>query len=440
MILIADDDMAIRASLSLVLRRGGYQDVQAVATPEATVEAVRRSRPDLLIMDMNYSSSTGGQEGIELLRKVKVLAPDLPVILISAWGSIPLAVEGMRYGASDFITKPWNNALLLSRVATVLELSKGKPQEQSEPVFDRSGIIGHSPALESVLATVSRIAATDASVLILGENGTGKELIAEAIHRNSQRRNRPFVKVNLGGIPAGLFESEMFGHRKGAFTGAVADRAGRFECADGGTIFLDEIGELDLSAQVKMLRVLQEHTFEPLGSSRSRTVDVRVVSATNAPLQQMVADRTFREDLFYRLNLITVTLPPLRERREDIPLLVSHFAAEVCGSTRKSPVRFSPEALAALREYNYPGNIRELKNIVERTILMSQQDGLVSLSDLPVEVREPASSSGALGSLERKAVEDAISRHGGNLTQAAADLGITRQALYRRMAKYGIDR
>ncbi len=259
-------------------------------------------------MDMNFSHATSGEEGLELLQKVKILRPEVPVILITAWGNIDLAVKGMRAGATDFITKPWNGHVLLERVKTAIELNTNINSQQSTPTKNRfPGIIGHSPALLKVLETVDRIAPTNASVLILGENGTGKELIAEAIHRNSKRSTGPFIKVNLGGISQSLFESEMFGHRKGAFTGAVNDRDGRFKVANNGTIFLDEIGDLDMASQVKLLRVLQEHTFEPLGDSRPVSVDIRVVSATNAPLSQMVAERNFREDLFYRLNRITRT-------------------------------------------------------------------------------------------------------------------------------------
>lgn len=328
MILVVDDDSAIRLSLKMLLTRAGHEVVTA-STPTEALEIVRSTAPELIMLDMNFSRFTTGDEGLMLLRQIKVFRPEVPVILMTAWGSIPLAVSGIHAGAFDFITKPWDNRVLIQRIATALELN-GQAGPKEDSGFDRSFIIGHSAALMNVLDTIERIAKTDASVLIMGENGTGKELIAEAIHHNSRRASRPMVKVNLGGISQSLFESEMFGHRKGAFTGAVADREGRFSLADGGTIFLDEIGELDLNSQVKLLRVLQEHTFEMLGDSRPRKVDVRVVCATNADLAAMVKDRTFREDLFYRINLITVTLPPLRERPEDIPSLVDHIANKVC--------------------------------------------------------------------------------------------------------------
>ncbi|MDE6394688.1 MAG: sigma-54 dependent transcriptional regulator, partial [Duncaniella sp.] len=301
MILVVDDDSTIRLSLKILFTRSGYEVAEA-SSPAQAMEIVRGTAAlSLVMLDMNFSRSTTGEEGLTLLRQIKIFRPQLPVILMTAWGSIPLAVKGIHAGAFDFITKPWDNRVLLQRVATALELNA--VTEASAEHFDRSFIIGRSPALMNVLDTVERIARTDASVLIMGENGTGKELIAEAIHRNSRRASRPMVKVNLGGISQSLFESEMFGHRKGAFTGAVADREGRFAMADGGTIFLDEIGELDLNSQVKLLRVLQEHTFEMLGDSKPRKVDVRVVCATNADLAAMVRERTFREDLFYRINL-----------------------------------------------------------------------------------------------------------------------------------------
>lgn len=440
MILIVDDDKAIRASLSLVLRRSGHDDVKAVGSPQEALDVVRMCAPRLILMDMNFTAMTSGEEGLELLRKVKVLMPEVPVILITAWGSIPLAVEGMRYGAMDFITKPWDNRALLRSVDTALELSASHGDD-ALPASGKQlhpGIIGDSPQLRRVLDVVGRIAATDASVLVLGEDGTGKELIAEAIHRNSRRASRPFVKVNLGGVSTSLFESEMFGHRKGAFTGAVSDRVGRFEMADGGTIFLDEIGDLDMASQVKLLRVLQEHTFEPLGDSRPRRVDIRVVSATNAPLEEMVANRTFREDLYYRINLITVTLPPLRERREDIPQLVRYFAACSASDNSIAVPKFSAEAMDILKGLPYPGNIRELKNLVERTMLVASKP-LIDVCDLPPEALR-AESTGNLENIERQAVADALRRHDGNLSQAAADLGVTRQTLYRRMAKYGLGR
>ena len=448
MILIIDDDSAVRSSLSFMLKRAGYE-VKTAPGPREAMDIVRAEAPALILMDMNFTLSTTGEEGLTLLKQVKVFRPDVPVILMTAWGSIQLAVQGMQAGAFDFITKPWNNAALLQRIETALELTaapKEVPEEQTT-ALNRSHIIGKSKGLMEVLNTVARIARTNASVLITGESGTGKELIAEAIHINSQRVKQPFVKVNLGGISQSLFESEMFGHKKGAFTDASADRIGRFEMANKGTIFLDEIGDLDPSCQVKLLRVLQDQTFEVLGDSRPRKVDVRVVSATNADLRKMVSERTFREDLFYRINLITVKLPSLRERREDIPLLARHFAdrqAEINGLPR---TEFSADALNFLSRLPYPGNIRELKNLVERTILVSGKPTL-DASDFdaqylrpnePVKASDASSLAGmTLDEIERQTILQALDRHKGNLSQVAMTLGISRAALYRRLEKFNI--
>lgn len=449
MILIIDDDSAVRSSLSFMLKRAGYE-AQTVPGPREAMDVVRAEAPSLILMDMNFTLSTTGEEGLTLLRQVKIFRPDVPVILMTAWGSIQLAVQGMQAGAFDFITKPWNNAALLQRIETALELtavgSKDVQEEQSE-TLNRSHIIGKSQGLTEVLNTVARIARTNASVLITGESGTGKELIAEAIHINSQRVKQPFVKVNLGGISQSLFESEMFGHKKGAFTDATTDRVGRFELANKGTIFLDEIGDLDPSCQVKLLRVLQDQTFEVLGDSRPRKTDIRVVSATNADLRKMVSERTFREDLFYRINLITVKLPALRERREDIPLLARHFAdrqAEINGLPR---TEFSADALNFLSRLPYPGNIRELKNLVERTILVSGKptldasdfDAQYLRHDKPVKASDSSSLAGmTLDEIERQTILQALDRHKGNLSQVAMTLGISRAALYRRLEKFNI--
>lgn len=451
MILIIDDDPIVRSSLSLLLKRAGYE-TEAVASPEAALEFVRHISPDLMLMDMNFSLTTKGEEGLELLQKVQVFCPRVPVILITAWGSISLAVRGMKGGAFDFITKPWDNRQLLKSVETALDLKTRHsvadlPQTRREldDQYDFSFIIGQSKALTDVLSTVARIADTNASVLITGESGTGKELIAEAIHKNSSRRKQRFVKVNLGGVSQSLFESEMFGHRKGAFTDAQADRTGRFELADKGTIFLDEIGELDTTCQVKLLRVLQDQTFEVLGDSTPKKVDVRVVSATNADLPQMVREKTFREDLFYRINLIQVHLPALRERKEDIPLLAQFFADRQSAQNRLPSISFTADAFELLQSLPFPGNIRELKNLVERTILVSrkrriQADDLRSQTTLTeiIPVTHNIGQPMTLDNLEAQTIRSAIEQHNGNLSKAARTLGISRTALYRRIEKYGL--
>ncbi|MEG1563126.1 MAG: sigma-54 dependent transcriptional regulator [Bacteroides sp.] len=448
MILIIDDDSAVRSSLSFMLKRAGYE-ARAVSGPREAMEVVRSVAPALILMDMNFSLSTSGEEGLTLLKQVKIFRAGTPVILMTAWGSIQLAVQGMQAGAFDFITKPWNNAALLQRIETALELAASPKEtfEEQSDTLKRSHIVGKSRGLMDVLNTVARIARTNASVLITGESGTGKELIAEAIHVNSQRAQQPFVKVNLGGISQSLFESEMFGHKKGAFTDASADRVGRFEMADKGTIFLDEIGDLNPSCQVKLLRVLQDQTFEVLGDSRPRKTDIRVVSATNADLRQMVGEHTFREDLFYRINLITVKLPALRERREDIPLLARHFADCQAQQNGLPRTEFSSDALQFLCQLPFPGNIRELKNLVERTILVSGKE-LLDAKDFDQQYLHQGAPKATAGSfLEGRTLEEiecqtilqALDRYKGNLSQVATALGISRAALYRRLEKYGMN-
>ncbi len=411
---------------------------------------------DLVLQDMNFSRQTSGEEGLDLLARLKGLRPETPVILITAWGSIDLAVQGMKAGAADFVTKPWSNPQILQVVRTALGLSAVKPKaagpvktrEELDSTYDLGALVGRDPKLIRVLETAGRVAATDASVLILGESGTGKELVAEALHRNSARRSGPFVKVNLGGIAVSLFESEIFGHRRGAFTDAKQDRKGRFEMAQGGTIFLDELGELDLSSQVKLLRVLQDRTYEVLGSSQSRTVDARVISATNRNLVERVAQGAFREDLLYRLNLITLHLPALRERADDIPLLGRRFAraaAEVYGRPRLS---ISAAAFRWLQGLPWPGNVRQLKQWIDRTVLVTPTDVLepehfAAAADMEGD-KAPKDTLPAVGSMtieeiERAMILKSLRHHGGNLSRVAEALGLSRPALYRRLEKYGLE-
>lgn len=465
MILIVDDDRAIRVTLTLLLERNGYAVMRA-DSPAAAMDIVR-SHADLqlVLMDMNYTLATDGEEGLTLLKQVKVFRPDTPVILMTAWGTIDLAVQGMRNGAFDFITKPWNNGVLMDRVETAIALSASLPSGESSPVPEEieghGHIIGRSPHLLSLLATAQRVAQTNAPVLITGESGTGKELIAQFIHEQSRRAEKSFVKVNLGGISASLFESEMFGHKRGAFTDAKGDRVGRFELADGGTIFLDEIGELEQSSQVKLLRVLQDQTYEVLGDSVTRRANVRVVCATNADLRQMVVEKTFREDLFYRINLIHLHLLPLRQRQEDIPLLVEHFIRQTCAANRLPSVAVSDEAIRYLQTLPFYGNIRELKNLVERTLLMkvpapsNSEQSLLTADDFRTHAQQEAGSaqchtqagemlaagageSMTLDELERLAISKAIEKHSGNLSLVAKELGISRGALYRKIEKHGL--
>ncbi|MBR3092333.1 MAG: sigma-54-dependent Fis family transcriptional regulator [Bacteroidaceae bacterium] len=439
MILVVDDDRSIRLSLKLLLERNEYE-VALAEGPKEAIQMVRNNPSvELVLMDMNYTHATDGEEGLTLLKQVKVFRPDVPCILMTSWGTIELAVQGMRAGAFDFITKPWNNGVLLDRIETAIKINCSSPTAQLAPT---SPIVGTS--LAGILATVARVAPTNAPVLITGESGTGKELIAEAIHRQSRRANGPFVKVNLGGISTSLFESEMFGHKKGSFTDAKADRVGRFELAKGGTIFLDEIGELSLTSQVKLLRVLQDQTYEVLGDSQTRRTDVRVVCATNADLQTMVEEHTFREDLFYRINLINLHLPPLRERREDIPLLVNHFIRLTSESNHLPMVTVSTDAIGYLQNLPYPGNIRELKNIVERALLMKNPEtNQLGLEDFAINTMTHESTAfpsdaKSLSDMERSVIAACIAKHNGNLSLVAKELGISRGALYRKIEKYGL--
>ena len=449
MILIVDDDKNIRLTLKSILERNEYE-VALAEEPKAAIQIIRSTPAvELVLMDMNYThetyrtSSTDGEEGLTLLKQIKVFRPDVPCILMTAWGSIDLAVRGMRAGAFDFITKPWDNGVLLERIETARQIQNSKSIHSKFPSPMGEGAGVSLPSLSNIYSIVARVAPTNAPVLITGESGTGKELIAEAIHRQSRRANGPFVKVNLGGISSSLFESEMFGHKKGSFTDATADRIGRFELAKGGTIFLDEIGELSLASQVKLLRVLQDQTYEVLGDSHTRRTDVRVICATNVDLRQMVEEHTFREDLLFRINLINLHLPPLRDRREDIPLLVEHFLRLACAANKLPHVKASADAIAYLQTFPFPGNIRELKNLVERALLMHDPavPQLIATDFPPLPAATVPSdsfggTSATLGEMERTAIAASIQKHGGNLSLVAKELGISRGALYRKIEKH----
>ena len=447
LILVCDDDNAVRSSIKLVLKRVGYE-VECVENPIECIDFVKKTAPSLILLDMNYSNTTTGDEGITLLKQIKIYQSNTPVILITAWGSIELAVKGLQAGAFDFVVKPWNNMALIKSIETAIELTTEPESEVKASVVNNSAnfskIIGKSPLIENIFKTITRITSTNAPVLIIGESGTGKELIAEAIHDNSKRKKEPFVKVNLGGISQSLFESEMFGHKKGAFTDAYFDRAGRFEMADKGSIFLDEIGDLDAMCQVKLLRVLQDQTFESLGDSKTKRVDVRVISATNKNLPEMIAENTFREDLFYRINLITIQVPALRERRDDIPILVKHFAKQQSIINNIPSIEFSSEAISFLQKLPFPGNIRELKNLIDRTILVSEneiitdQDIKNQYTEIPGSNQSSMQSISSLEDMEKQMIIKAMNTYGGNLSKVSIALGITRQALYRRLEKHGL--
>lgn len=455
MLLIIDDDIAIQTSLSLLFRKEGFT-VRLADGPFETFEILAEETPELILLDMNFSVDTSGDDGMRLLRRIREQLPNVPVILITGWGSIDLAVEGMKAGAKDFITKPWQNDYLVQSVRTTLNLAQQAPASPNRRKLDQQfrfdNIVGEDPNLLDILTTIGRVSPTDAPVLITGESGTGKELIAEAIHQNSRRHRQPFVKVNLGGISSSLFESELFGHVRGAFTDAKTDRVGRFELANKGSIFLDEIGDLDPSSQVKLLRVLQDRTFEPLGSSKSRSVDVRVICATNRNLEDMVNKGQFREDLFYRINLISVRLPALRERPGDIPLLVTYFVNNLKTIYGRPDLRVSRLAQKWLKNLSLPGNIRQLKNVVERTVLLSANDelqpddferNLPQMASLVAHDRTAGLSLPDVGSLtleemEYQMIQRAMAFHQNRVAKVARALGITRFALYRRLEKFGI--
>lgn len=453
-ILIVDDDFSVTTSLALLLKQAGYLSCTA-SSPKEALESIERDSFGLILQDMNFSRTTSGEEGLRLLREIKKRQPTIPIILMTAWGSISLAVKGIQSGAADFVTKPWSNEQLLQAIKTGLGLAAARSspsenastREELDARYDFHLLIGRDQKFLKILEVIGRVSPTDASILITGESGTGKELIAEAVHRNSARKSAPFVKVNLGGISSSLFESEMFGHVKGAFTDARQDRQGRFELAHGGTIFLDEIGDLDVSCQVKLLRVLQDRTYEVLGSSSPRTVDVRVISATNRNLPEMIQQGAFREDLLYRLNLIALHLSPLRERRGDIPLLANHFLQSIAAIYRRNDLLIDDNASKWLQSLPFPGNIRQLKQLIERAVLMTNKDKL-DIEDFTMAATMqsedgdkksmPDVGSMTLDEMEKAMIEKSMAHHAGNITKVAEALGLSRAALYRRFEKYGI--
>jgi DNA-binding NtrC family response regulator len=446
----------VTTSLGLLLRQHGHKPLSA-GGPDEALALLAENPVDVVLQDMNFSRATSGEEGLALLRRLKTARSELPVILITAWGSIALAVEGVKSGAADFLTKPWSNRHVLQSIETAVRLAGGAGKSrpgQSPPSradldrrFDFAGLIGDDPELRRILDLVGRVGRTEASVLITGESGTGKELVAQALHRNSGRRDAPFVKVNLGGISSTLFESEMFGHVRGAFTDARADRAGRFEVACGGSIFLDEIGELEPSSQVKLLRVLQDRTYEVLGSSKTRTVDVRVISATNRDLPRAVQGGVFREDLLYRLNLISIKLPALRDRVGDVPRLARHFLDSCAGSYGRGSMELSDSGRRWLERQPWPGNIRQLKQTIERAVLVVDGE-IIGESDLETLARLeagdttdtalPRPGSMTLDQVERGMIENCMNHYEGNISRVAEALGLSRAALYRRLEKYGL--
>lgn len=446
-ILVADDQADVREALRLLLKAEGYS-IETVSTPGSALEAVQTNEFDIMLMDLNYQrDTTSGQEGMDLLKSIQSVDPRLPIIVMTAWGSVELAVEAMRRGARDFIQKPWDNPRLLSIIRTQIDLYRAIRhaerleaensllRAQNRPIF-----IAESKAMQPLLTLISRIGPSDANVLITGEHGTGKEVVAQTLHVLSSRSGRPMITVNTGGLPEGTFESELFGHVKGAFTDARTDRVGRFELADKGTLFLDEIANVPLKQQAKLLRVLETGEMERVGSSRTHKVDVRVLSATNADLKTESAEGRFRSDLLFRLNTVELHIPPLRDRKEDIPLLATHFLKQYAHRYRKDLKGFGPGAVQKMLEHPWPGNVRELDHAIERAVLISTSQQ-IQPGDLGLEAER---ASGAkieemsLEEVESLLIKKALSRHSGNISHAAEALGLSRSALYRRMQKYGL--
>jgi DNA-binding NtrC family response regulator len=446
-VVVADDQPDVLEALRLLLKGEGY-DLKAVTSPAALLASLEDGDFDVLLMDLNYTrDTTSGREGLELLPRVQALDPTLPVVVMTAWGSVDVAVEAMRRGARDFVQKPWDNERLLTILRTQAELARAlrrgqRLEAENQALREQTlpNLIATAPAMRPVLEMIARVGPSEANVLITGENGTGKGVVANALHGASPRASRPMVTVNAGGLSEGVFESELFGHVKGAFTDARTDRVGRFELADGGTLFLDEIANVALPQQVKLLRVLETGEYERVGSSKTRKVNVRVISATNADPFEEVAGGRFRQDLLFRLNTVEIRLPPLRERREDIPLLAMHFLRQHAQRYRKRLTGFDAAALQALAEHAWPGNVRELDHAVERGVLMAQGT-LVRAADLSLKPSRDASSrleDMSLEEVEAFLVKKAMARYEGNVSHAAEALGLSRSALYRRLQRYGL--
>jgi len=452
-ILIVDDDEDVLLAAKLFLKQH-IQFVHTEKNPENIPDLIRNDNYDLILLDMNFApDATSGKEGFHWMNKIVELDPSAVVILITGYGDIELAVQGIKEGATNFLLKPWENKKLLATIKTTLQLKKSKTEledlrsKQKIILADQdqayANIIGQSEAMQKVLNDVQKVAVTDANVLILGENGTGKELIARAIHRSSNRKDEVFISVDLGAISESLFESELFGFKKGAFTDAKEDRPGRFEAANKGSIFLDEIGNLSLNLQSKLLSVLQNKKVLRLGTNKEIPIDVRFICATNMPLYQMVSENKFRQDLLYRINTVEVHLPALRERIEDIEPLVEHFLDSYCKKYKIPKKRISPATLARLQKHNWPGNIRELQHAVERAVIMSESQ-VLEPQDFFLTQREDDSqdtistSNMNLEETEKMLIRKVIDKHGGNISRAAKELGLTRASLYRRIEKYGI--
>jgi DNA-binding NtrC family response regulator len=446
-VLVADDQPDIREALRLLLKGEGFE-IETVASPAAVISAIEAREFDGLLMDLNYArDTTSGQEGLDLLSNIRAKDSSLPVIVMTAWGSLELAVEAMRRGAKDFVQKPWENVRLLAILKTQIELSqalrKGHRLEAENRLLRADGrpvMIAESAAMRPVMDLIARVGPADANVLITGEHGTGKEVVARTLYALSSRSGRPLVTVNAGGLPEGVFESELFGHVKGAFTDAKSDRVGRFELADGGTLLLDEIANVPMNLQAKLLRALESGEIERVGSSTTRRVDVRVISATNADVAAEVAGGRFREDLLFRLNTIEIHLPPLRERKEDLSPLAHHFLRQSAQRYRKQLEGFEPVALQVLLDHPWPGNIRELDHSIERAVLMAEGP-TIRASDLGLRPAREAAlrlDEMSIEDVERVLIQKALARSAGNVSHASKALGLSRSALYRRLQKYSL--
>jgi DNA-binding NtrC family response regulator len=445
--LIADDHEDVLNALRLLLKGEGFA-VDVARTPDEVLARVHDGAYDVALLDLNYTlDTTSGEEGLDLLARLQQLDSSLPVVVMTAWGSVELAVEAMRHGARDFVEKPWDNDRLVSTLTTQVELARavrrGQRLEAENQLLRAASspeLIASSPAMAPVLEMIAKIGPSDANVLITGEHGTGKDVIARSLHAVSARADRPLIVVNVGGLADGVFASELFGHVKGAYTDARSDRIGRFEMADGGTLLLDEIANVPLSEQAKLLRVLETGEVERVGSSRTQHADVRVLSATNADLGAEVEAGRFREDLLYRLNTVPIHIPPLRDRTEDTPLLANHFLGRYCQRYRKQLNGFEDAAMRALESHPWPGNVRELSHVVERAVLMAGGER-VAVADLGLQGSadgSPSLEEMSLEDVEKVLISKAMRRHSGNVSRAAEALGLSRSALYRRLEKHGL--
>jgi len=443
-VLIVDDDPDVLTAVKLLLKTEAGE-VITEKNPENLNWLLQRNQVDLVLLDMNFNSAINtGNEGIYWLRKIKEWKPNVCVIMITAYGDIDLAVRSLKEGANDFIVKPWHNEKLIDTIKELLEKKEGvKTIKTTSKGGSHTSILGESDVMQDIFFKVNKIAPTDANILILGENGTGKDLMAKAIHERSLRADKPFVKVDVGALTETLFESELFGHKKGAYTDAREDRSGRFEDAEGGTLFLDEIGNISLQQQAKLLTVLQNRQVTRLGTNKPVDIDIRLICATNLPLYELANENRFRKDLVYRINTVEINMPPLRKRNEDIVILARHFAKVYATKYLKPSVDFDATAVQKLKSYNYPGNVRELQYTIERAVIMAD-DHILRADDLIFSILETQAEAIVdddnitLSIMEKNAILRVIDKHNGNITRAAKELGLTRTALYRRLSKYDI--